>query len=185
MSNTEDWTIEVHNLLAEAKSNKERVEKLDAQIAALSEETERKHQEARQAYLDRYRDRFSDIDPVRALAGAPQLHTFKVGNLSAYRVQLPTGNTTHAVRQLVQNAGNLGPVSNDEVTVVSWLQEVELLPQDGEDGPGPQKLQDLPAPDRLKLIRGLPTSLLERLADECVTLQTWLNVYLEENLGNS
>ena len=174
-------TPELRESLLRYKNAQERLGYLERQLDALSEETELKQEEARKAYLDRNSKRFSDVDPLRALTGAPVSHAISVGELVTYRVRPPVGSTTHSVRNFLQNPGDLGPVSNEEGMLLGWLVEVQLHA----DEATPQDLAPLDMTTRLSLIRQLPAALVDRLADECLTLQTWLNVYLDQNMGNS
>lgn len=176
---------DITDRLLRCKSDEERIAVLDRHIAALEDAVREKTEKARQAYLDSNASRYSDVDPVRALTGAPVLHSIVVAKAAAYRVRPPVGKTSHAVDRFVQEAGDLGPVTQEEAILLAWLCEVQLLARDGGEDQPAQDLTRADLPSRLSLLRQLPSMLQSKIADECIGLQTWLSVYLDTHLGNS
>lgn len=189
-SNTEDpgpnpnQNPDITQKLLQCKTDTERIAQLDRQLVALQEEREEKTRQARQAFLDANTARYADVDPVRALTGAAVKHTLTVAKAAAYRIRPPVGATTHAVNQFCVEAGKLGPVSAEESVLLSWLVEVQLLGKDDVEAQPAQDLTKLPIDQRLTLLRQLPVTLQNKLADECIGMQTWLSIYLDVNLGN-
>ena len=176
----------ITQLLAEAINDEQRLQLLDEKINALSVEMSEKRARLQEEYRRSYEKRFKGIDPKRALVGARAEHRIPVGGIATYTIVVPSGQRTHEVSKFVQEAPeDLTPISQAEGILLGWLSEVQLHGSGGEADQPPQKLLEKPAAKRLQLIRALPEQTINRLAEECNTLQTWLNIILEQELGNS
>jgi len=183
---------EVDGLKQEAASLEAQLERYTQQIAVLNDAVSQKRREAQEAYRKRYADTYKDVDVPKALTGAATRHTFAIG-LATYAVVPPSGEAARNVLSFVNEptarvrqadgtyvATDLGPVSLAEVYVLKWL--VEL----GMTGSGQaRKMDGMPIPDRLRHIRQMPEQTINHIAERCKTLETYLNVCLELDLGNS
>lgn len=165
--------------LQEMNDTKSRLKLLDERLAGLSLEADAKALGARQAYRDRYATRFTAYDWKKALLGASVEHAFVV-ETATYHLRLPSAGVTRGIQRLLgADFKELHPITEEDAVVLGWLVGVSMADKPRVD------LSKLDLKDKLASIRQLPDLLLRRLADECQTLQAWLNVQLELNAGNS
>jgi hypothetical protein len=91
---------------------------------------------------------------------------------------VPAGKTAEGV---AVPAENLGPISREDDALLKWLYSVK--------GPNldERKLDKTSIPQRLKLIRGLPTQMTSQIRNECELYDAFLGVVLELEIasGNS
>lgn len=176
----------ITQLLAQAINDEQRLELLEEKINGLSVATAEKRAKLQEEYRRNYETRFKDVDAKRALVGAPARHRIPISDIAAYTIAVPNGQRSHEVSKFIQNAPEeLTPISSGEGMLMAWLVEVQLGAGAGGEAQAPQKLAEKPPAMRLQLIRALPEQTLNRLAEECNTLQVWLNIVLEQELGNS
>jgi len=166
------------------------LEKKEAQVTALSAEVEEAQKKVRKAYREANEKRFSDFNFKHALVGATIRHTISVAGVAKYVITVPNGAAFHSVDQFIMKPVNkegidMSPISETERVLLAYLVALHYT----YDEKKPQPEQDLTRPEftlamRLGLIRQLPASTAARLADECMNLQAYLNVVLEEEMGN-
>ena len=164
------------------------IQAMSLRIAALSETAELKRTEARQAYRDKHAKRFADFDVTRALAGFPSPHMLVMGGVS-YRLVVPNGEMQRLVNNFVQDPTikendkviDFAPVSLPEQRALAWLVGLTMSAN------GVGKDRDLTKDSvatRLRLLRNLPIVTIEKLSSECDTMETFMSVSLELELGN-
>lgn len=170
---------QAENLETEESRLDERIKNLTTRIVALQDESEARRLEMSRAYRERYSKRFADLDIKKALAGYEAYHDAKVFG-AVYRLQPPNQALMLEVDRFgaKPDPADLGPVSAAERMVLGWLAGVGA---EGEIRP----LRATGLADRLRMIRKLPEQLLAKLADECGAIDSYLNVVLELELGNS
>lgn len=165
---------------------------LDEKLEALQDAAREKRQALRLAYRDAHAAHFADVDPKRALVGAKCEHAISVAGAVAFFVRPPSAAALHTIDKFIADpvapdeadqtkSLDLGPVTEAERTMLAWVVGVHLL---ADPNAKRQELEPLAPARRLKALRGLPDNLLRRVAEECVLLQSWLNVVLEIELGN-
>ncbi|MFA6132492.1 MAG: hypothetical protein WC869_00595 [Phycisphaerae bacterium] len=165
---------------------------LDAQIEALGEAAQDKRRKLREEYRAAHEKRFSDVDYKRALVGAKNEHAVTVKGVVSFFIRAPNAATTHAVDKFIaepvlqdetdKTKGTpMGPVTEAERMLMAWVVAVHLL---ADPSAKRQDIEQLSPGHRLRMVRGLPESLIQRVAEECSLLQSWLNVVLEIELGN-
>jgi hypothetical protein len=105
--------------------------------------------------------------------------------IMAFEVLAPSTKRTHDVRLFLQQA-NDSATTEPERIMLEWVQGIQLLQETG-DGKTPSMVSwaEMPIPSVLDRIRQLPEVSVAKVADECLSMQTWLAAKLEENLGNS
>lgn len=180
-SRVENMTPTQTSVASLAKEEETLVKQIDERkkrIAALSKEAETLRNDAAEAFRTKYAERFADLDVLKALAGQPTNHVLKVFG-GHYYLAPPARRITHQVEKFCLNAGDAGPVQPEEALLLAWLTAV------GGEGLQPKPLYLMPVNERLELIRSLPENLLTKFADECQYIQSYLNVCLEKELGNS
>lgn len=164
---------------------------LDAQIEALHDTAQEKRKDLRETFRTAHEKRFADVDYKRALVGAKTEHAVTVKGVVSFFIRPPTAAVTHAIDRFitdpvdssdVSKPVNLGPVSEAESMVLAWVIGVHLL---ADPNAKRQEIEPLGCAQRLRMARGLPADLVRRVAEECSLLQSWLNVVLETELGNS
>ncbi len=163
------------------------IAQMDIRIAALSETAEQKRTQAREAFRDKHKGRFADIDVAKALSGMPVTHKMTLAGLT-YSLRIPNGDHQREIQLFVQDPVvktegdktlDVGPISPSERQVLPWISGVAT---------GADKARDLagqPIAARLKLLRTLPALTVDALARECENLETYLSVTMELELGNS
>lgn len=165
---------------------------LDAKIEELGDKAKEKRQVMRHEFRAAHEARFSDIDYKRALVGAKCEHAVTVKDVVTFFIRSPSAATVYAVDKFIgepvlpdeadrTKGVNMGPVSEAERIMLAWLVGVHLM---ADPTAKRQDMEALPPAHRLRAIRGLPENLLRRVADECMLLQSYLNVVLEIELGN-
>jgi hypothetical protein len=167
-------------LLSELRDAEERVTRLRAHIESQSEEIEQLRTASRSQFRKINEKRFADVDYRKALVGAPVAHEFRVAG-ATYSLALPTAAAQHAVQAfaLDDQSRPLRPITPVELQLLASLTKVALGAAAAND------LSRAPMVDKLTMMRQLPAIVLNRLADEAQTLETWLSVVLEDELGNS
>lgn len=158
------------------------VARLESQIATtkqritlLSMEADSIRKEAREAYRAKFDKKFGNFDVARALAGLNVTHPIIVLG-QHYVIQLPQQSYVTEVDKVLSEAKTLGPFSPSERILLAWLVGV------GVEG----HIQALPTDikDKLTLIRKLPAVLLDKIADEALNLESYVQVVLEQELKN-
>lgn len=173
---------------SELSSLEKQIQVMSLRIAALSETAEQKRTEARQAYKDKHTKRFADLDVSRALAGFPAAHRLLMGGV-CYRLAVPNGEVQRQVNNFVQDPNikendkviDFAPISLPEQRVLAWLVGLTMSAN------GVEKDRDFskdPIAVRLRLLRNLPIVTIDKLASECESMETFMSVSLELELGN-
>lgn len=177
---------QIKSLEAEVSGTQQSIEGLELKLAALSEAAAEKRREVQTAYRGKHAKRFADIDPAKALSGMPSIHTVKVFDVS-YALRVPNGDrqrnalmfcndpTTKGKDDVVIDHG---PVAAHERILLAWLDSFTMKDQK-------RDLAAVQPAMRLEIIRKMPPVLAGQLAGECDMLETYLNVVLELELGNS
>lgn len=148
------------------------IEEKQRRLLALSEESDAIRRETASKFRAKFAERYKDLDIVQALSGYPAAHVVRVFD-GAYHLQPPSQGDTAELSKTLSSERLTG----EESILVLWLVAVG-------GGGEVRKLAGMPAADRLKLIRKLPETLVLKLAEECANLQAYLNVCLEQELGN-
>jgi len=163
----------------EAKNLDARLTSLTQRIVSLQDEAEKRRIDMSKAYRERLQARFSDLDVSKALSGYEAFHDAIVLG-SVYRLRAPKQAQSLEVDKFSASPvpATLGPISATERMLLSWLIGVGVV---GEV----RTLLEHGLPARLEMIRKLPEALLVKLADECSSIETYLNVVLELELGKS
>jgi hypothetical protein len=181
-------TLEAQNLELQIKAT-------DARIAALTVEAKAKRSEAQAKYIESHQARFADVNPALALIGASSPHEVKLFGAS-YWLTAPSGEAarqadnfamTPIVKALVEGKNveeDYGPVTVNEQLLVQWLTALSPPMPEGAPAAPKRDISKLPTPQKLKMIRTLPTQLIAKLAQECDSLNTFLSIVLERELGN-
>jgi hypothetical protein len=158
------------------------VARLESQISAtkqritmLSAEADELRKEARDSYRKRFDAKYGSFDVTKALAGLPATHSIVISGMH-YVVKLPSQATIVSVDKSLNEAKELGPFSPAERILLAWLVAVGVE----------NHTQELPtdAKDKLGLIRKIPSVLVEKLADEALNLESYVQVVLEQELKN-
>ena len=152
------------------------LDRLSKRVLELGDAAEARRREMRSSFRKKHEGRYADLDVVKSLAGYPAHHTVTIFG-AQYRLSPPVQQSVAEVDRYSQTAAaELRPTTSESMLLM-WLSAV------GADGEF-RDLKVLPPKDRLSNIRSLPEVILSKLAEECATLQTYLNVVLEEELGN-
>ncbi len=175
-------TARLEDLQTEEARLQKLIEERTKRVMALTEDAESVRKDVAASYRKKFETRFKDLDIIQALAGFPAAHTVTVFGVG-YVLTPPSQGTVHAAEKFAANPvfeqNNFGPLRAEELTLMGWLTAVRA------DSGQETKLTDKAYHERLTGIRRLPEVLLSRLAEECVNIQTYLNVCLEAELGNS
>lgn len=158
------------------------IELYNTKILALTEEIAEKDRLMKERFRAKYAAKFENVNYKSALTGAKVKHPVKFSDAAIYFVCLPTGRAVAAVdafvRNPVQNDRKIDPPTRAESMVLQSLVSAQLTGQ-------PERPIEGDIPTKLAMLRELPAVLVDRLAEECATLQSWLNCVLELELGNS
>jgi len=178
----------------DAKNLEQQIAATDARIAALTVESKAKRTAAQDAYIAAHKARFSDINPAMALIGAVAAHEVKLFG-AGYFLSPPNGEQARQIDVFVQAPvievpatdgktvrDDLGPVHPNEATLLQWLSAIQP-PVEVANGQK-RDISKYPIAQKLKMIRTLPVQLINRLAEECEILNTYLSVVMERELGN-
>jgi hypothetical protein len=178
------------SLSKESSALEQQIQQLELKVAALSDTAAEKRREAQQAFRARNAKRFTDIDPAKALAGLPATHAVTIAGVS-YHLKVPNGEALRKVNAfamdpvLKEGSGrdtkttDMGPVAPAERILLVWLSGISMT------GQPMRPVGDQPEAARLKFLRTLPFAVAAALATECETLDTYLTVVLELEMGNS
>lgn len=175
-----------------------RNKELSERAAALRAENTAKRQQVQDSFIDRNKERFADLDAGAALIGLGGEHAVKF-NGATFSLAVPSGEQQRAVENFaidpvvtkqkknetgsVEEKIDYGPVNQQEVILLQWV--ASFTPPVVNGQPIPKRdLTKAPIHVRLEMLRSLPAPLIRRLAEECDTLNTYLSIYLERNLGN-
>jgi hypothetical protein len=144
-------------------------------ITLLSQEADDLRREAREAYRAKFEKKYATFDVARALAGLNVSHAI-VALGQHYVIQLPSQAVVTNVDKSLSEAKELGPFSASERILLAWLVGVGVE----------NHIQSLPAEpkDKLGLIRKIPAVLLDKIADEAISLESYVQVVLEQELKN-
>jgi hypothetical protein len=178
--------LEVAQKASQVEDLRLQAAKLDQQISVLSDEVEDKRIAAREAFVAMHAPRFADLDAKIALTGGRVEHAIAIKDTATYFVSVPSSARVQVVETFIMNATGtaalkekFGLITNSEALLLQWLVGVQL-------GTNPRiDLSKLPVEDKLSRLRDLPAFLVNRLADECGSLQAWLNMLLETMMGKS
>jgi hypothetical protein len=144
-------------------------------ITMLSADADELRREARDAYRKRFDAKYGRFDVTKALAGLPATHAIVISGMH-YVVKLPSQSVIVSVDKVLNEAKDLGPFSPSERILLSWLVAVGV---EGDTKELPQNPKD-----KLTIIRNIPSVLLEKLADEALNLESYVQVVLEQELKN-
>lgn len=197
---------------AELASMKKRFSEVQAeltrygnQLAAMSEDADKARKETHRVYRERHNQRFSDLNYKSALIGGRTRHTITIGGMARYFIALPNGHVWSKVNAFVDNpvtaapeptpfpqdmaAGPkpgtaLGKVTDAERSLLAFLVGVQQVAEAPNPQPPEVDLSSLPLWKKLDHIRTMPEMTTVRLAEEAFTMQAWLNIILEAELGN-
>ncbi|HSW50410.1 MAG TPA: hypothetical protein VLH09_09560 [Bryobacteraceae bacterium] len=170
--------------LKEAANTQGKIEALKGHLVNLKTQEEAARKELQAEYRRQMDKRFADVHWARALAGAPCPHRVVFAGIAAYTIQAPTAARAHEVRSYLQKQADPATTEAERV-VLEWGTGVQLLAESGEGKALPAiSWVDLAPAELLVRLRGLPEVVIAKLADECLSMQTWLAGKLEENLGN-
>lgn len=171
--------------LREATDVSTKIDLLKGHLANLKAQSDVSRKELQDEYRKRMDTRFSDVSWARALAGAPCKHKVSFTGIMAFEVQAPSAKRTHDVRSYLQQSNDAATTEPERI-VLEWVQSIQLLQETG-DGKLPAAVAwaELPLGSLLERVRQLPEVSIAKVADECVSMQTWLAGKLEDNLGNS
>jgi hypothetical protein len=175
-----------------------RNKELNERAAALRAENTAKRQQVQDAFIERNKERFADLDAGAALIGLGGEHAVKF-NGAIFALSVPSGEQQRTVENFAidptvskqkkvdggtaEEKVDYGPVNQQEVILLQWV--AAFTPPILNGQPIPKRdLTKAPLHTRLEMLRSLPAPLIRRLAEECDTLNTYLSIYLERNLGN-
>lgn len=172
----------------------EEINKYELKIDALSEQAETKRRTMQQAFCSKHEKRYADIDKKKAFIYGDARHTVTIAKFAQFVLSVPVGNMIHAVEDFIRKPkpfkdpttgkdADMGEVNHFERTLLVYLNSCVLLDNTGAPGPE-QNLAAMPLVGKLQAIRSLPAATSSMLADEAMTMQTYLNAYLELEMGN-
>jgi hypothetical protein len=188
--NTKVLESQAEALTREQTALEQQIEQLELKIATLSDTAAEKRREAQQAFRAKNAKRFVGVDPAKALAGLPAVHVVSAFGIS-YHLKVPNGEQTRKTTAFcldpVLKTGSgrdtktvdMGPVAPPERVLMAWMHGVSV------PGQAMRDISSLSEADRLKTIRTLPSAISAMLSSECDTLDTYLTVVLELEMGNS
>lgn len=160
-------------------------EKLDAQMAAMSDENKKKLDSLRSTFIDDNQKRFASVDVRAALLGGRAEHPITLMG-ATYFVAVPNSKTEQMVDTFVGEVATnpdkrklVGSISGGEMMLLQWLSGVQFNATTAR-APIPPSMEQ-----KLEQLRALPAITVKRLAEECGLLQSYLNTVLEMNLGKS
>jgi hypothetical protein len=164
-------------LLDEKKALEDRITQLTKRLLALQDEAEQRRIEMSKAFRDQHAKRFPKLDVAKALGGYPAGHDATICG-AVYLLRPPSQGHALAAEKFgaKPEPADLAPVTPNERILIAWLAGVG-------NGNEMRELQNLPERDRLLLIRRLPQPVLAKLADECASIETYLSISLELELG--
>jgi hypothetical protein len=177
------------SLSKESSALEQQIQQLELKVAALSDTAAEKRREAQQAFRAKNAKRFTDVDPAKALAGLPAAHVVTMAGVG-YHLKVPNGEQLRKVNAfsmdpvLKEGQGrdtkttDMGPIAPVERILLVWLSGISIPNQPI------RTLADQSEAARLKFLRTLPAAVVGALASECETLDTYLTVVLELELGN-
>lgn len=170
---------QVAGLEADERRLTARIDELTKRILSLQDESEARRLEMSQAFRDRFSKRYADLDVEKALSGYPAHHDVVVFG-GVYRLRPPKQDVVLAIDRFCASpeATPLAPISAAERVLLSWFAGVGTKAE----------MRDISISslsDRLSMIRKLPEQLMAKLADECSSIDSYLSVVLELELGNS
>jgi hypothetical protein len=176
----------IAELLRQAVDDEARVRVLNEQIRQLGQEMANKRKEMRSLYRTAHAERFKDFDVKKALIGGKSIHTLTIPEQVSFFLRPPSSQTRRAVEAFVPPPAKKDAPAQQlpvayETTLLCWLCGVHLLADPAAKG---MDLEALPLASKLERIRSLPELLLQRVAEECEVLETWLKICLEIDLGN-
>lgn len=172
---TESQLVELHRKETELLEQKS---KLELRVSALSAEVDALRKDMQLAFRKKYEPRFSDINYKHALIGGRVKHTIKISDIAEYYVTLPSGKTWSEVAAFRKTAADL---TEAEYTLLAFLVGATMTAANAPT----QDFSTYPLDKKLEVIRSMSTLMVQVVADECASLQAWLNVVLELELGNS
>jgi hypothetical protein len=160
-------------------------EKLDAQLAAMSDDNKKRLDTLRTTFIDDNQKRFPNIDVRAALLGGKAEHAIVLMG-ATYFVAVPNSKMEQMVDTFVGEVATnpdkrrlVGSISGGEVMLLQWLSGVQFSATTAR-APMPPSMEQ-----KLEQLRALPAITVKRLAEECGLLQSYLNTVLEMNLGKS
>lgn len=177
--------MEVDQLQSDASDLQATVERLKAQILALSDEQDKLLNERRKGFKEKFDSRFKGVDVKAALIGATARWplTF-VG--ATYFFELPKGSVASDVDAFMRS-----PSSTEKDVVTDWgriepEESILLKMLTGVQHPGQQEtsFKGRPVYQRLRVLREMPQALIRALADRAATFESYLNCCLELELGS-
>ncbi len=173
---------ELMQRLIKVASEVERGKILDSQYAALSLENKERVTRNRMSFRDKHQDAYSTFDWKSALLGAPgHEYAFKLMATTFY-LRPPAAKVTRAAQAMASSEAGTArqPITAEEYRLLGWLSAVQR------DGSPRTDFGSHGKPEaQLDALRQLPDVLLTRVAFEAENLETWLNVQLELDGGNS
>jgi len=186
--------VELANLTSEISGLEKRKNELDGKVAALSNANRDKMRTAQDAFIARHGKRFEDIDLGAAIIGLGGEHVFKIKDI-AFMLAVPSGEHQRQVQafamdptMIVDQMGqkvkvNLGPIEHHEMLLLQWVTKFQP-PMVGGKPIALRNFANVPIASRLAVLRPLPLPLLGAVADECQTMNSYVNIFLERELGN-
>jgi hypothetical protein len=150
-----------------------RVKLLQEQADAMTDEAATARRTLQERYRAQHQARFSSFDYKMALTGAAVSHRLTIGPAS-YLLSPPSADTSRKVDALAKDH----PMTQGEAFAVAWVISIQAAGMPARD------LKALKPEERLAALRNLPDIVINRIAEECNTLQAWLNTVMELELGN-
>lgn len=170
---------EVYDRLVKIVQANDQIDFLDEQIDLHSDAAEDKRVQARKAAMEHYGREFQDFNWKAALAGGNVDAKISVAGVSDFLLRVPNGSVTDEVDKFVR--GLKDPVREEEKIALAWVVGVHNTAA----GAQPVQLLGQTLEARLSQLRAWPRLVIDAVADRCITLNTWLQLVLEDQLGNS
>ena len=150
-----------------------RVKLLQEQADAMTAEAVAARRTLQERFREQHQARFASFDYKMALTGAPITQRLTLGP-ATYLITPPTADTSRKVDALAKDH----PMTQGEAFTVAWVTSIQASGMPARD------LKALKPEERLTILRNLPDIVINRIAEECNTLQAWLNTVMELELGN-
>jgi hypothetical protein len=172
--------------VAAIQDEEARLLQLQERKLALSAYIDDTRKEMRKQMLDMYDKRFEGYDWKKALIGFGDTLPLNIFDHAIYNVKPPNAGAMTEMQK--QEAGN----TEELLTVALWLQTVEysadmlekLPPEIREKARAPMQVARMDLEMRLKYCRTIMPHVLSMLARICNELHSWLQLKMEDNLGN-
>lgn len=174
---------EVLSKLIETRDAQTAIDLLEGRVTALQAMGVDKRSEARRAYRDKMDKVFHTFDWKKSLAGAPIAHLYVIPGVISFTLRPPTGGTEQLIKRFMLDPGEHTPVSQEELIMLAWASDVQLLW--GDPVAPPVDLTRHTPVERLVNLRKLASQTVQSAADRAMDLKSWLSVVLEDELGNS